>query len=329
MVSSRIEPFVPELAAAGELRAWHAIFQEISVSDFPDLPVPAFDAYVQRLCTAGSGHAVQRRWDARRDGGVLGTANAVLPTDDNRERAVLAVRVPTQERGAGVGTRLLRAALPRIRDHGCRWIASQVREGADGERWADALGFRQVLRLSSHRLDLRGVNPFRWPTDPPAGFTFRQWTDTAPDDLVAGFARARDAMADQPIGVSRYRHSPWSGAAVRGRHTRGRGVTPVRRRGERARWHGGGVHGDRCHPPPGAALPAGAVPAQHGGRPLTAGRDTDSPCRPAGQLPDVVGEFGAGGGVHGAARPCCSAVFHPRSCHRAELALSSVDGVRR
>jgi GNAT superfamily N-acetyltransferase len=207
-------PFAPRTAAPEELRAWYDIFREVAVTDFPDTPVPPYDAYVRQLCGPGQ-PGTQGRWDARLAGRVLGTASAVLPTDGNRERAVLAVRVAACDRGAGVGTRLLRAALPRVREHGCRWIASQVREGGDGERWANALGFRQVLRRSSHHLDVRAVDPARWRVDPPAGLTFRQWTDTAPEDLVAGFARARDAIADQPMGGSAYRHQPWTAERVR------------------------------------------------------------------------------------------------------------------
>jgi GNAT superfamily N-acetyltransferase len=214
-MSTETAPFAPGLASPEELRAWYDIFREIAVSDFPDASVPQYDVYVRQLCGSVPQHAVHERWDARRNGRVLGTASAVFPTDDNRERVVLAVRVPAQDRGAGVGTRLLRAALPRIREHGCRWIASQVREGADGEQWANTLGFRQVLRCSSHRLDIRGVDPSRWRIDPPTGFTFRQWTDTAPEDLLGGFARARNAMADQPIGGSSYRHPPWTAERVR------------------------------------------------------------------------------------------------------------------
>ncbi len=210
-----IAPFAPELASPDELRAWYEIFAAVSVADYPSAPLPPYDSYVQQLCAPESHNGLQQRWDARDNGRLLGTAIAVFPTDENSGLAIIGMRVPVQDRGAGVGTRLLQAILPQIHERGCRWITGTVKTPSDGEKWSRGLGFRSVAQRSSHHLDIKSVDPARWLVEPAPGFRLRQWVDTAPDDMVQGFAQARNAMADQPTGDSSYRHPAWTVERVR------------------------------------------------------------------------------------------------------------------
>ncbi|MEY9962485.1 GNAT superfamily N-acetyltransferase [Streptacidiphilus sp. MAP12-16] len=212
-MSLETAPFAPELASPDELRAWYEVFVAVSVADFPANPVPPYDYFVQQLCTTTSSPGL--RWDARDNGRLLGTVSAFFPTDENSEDVFIAVRVPAQDRRGGVGTQLLRAVLPQVHERSRRTISGEVKAGTDGERWTRALGFQTVLRLSSHHLDIKSVDPARWQVEPTPGFRLHQWIDTAPDDLVQGFARARNAMADQPIGESSYRHPTWNVERVR------------------------------------------------------------------------------------------------------------------
>jgi GNAT superfamily N-acetyltransferase len=207
-------PFAPELASPDELRAWYEIFVAVS-PDFPGAPVPPYDSFTQQLCQPTSHYGLQRRWTARDDGRLLGTASAIFPTDENSELAIITVRVPAENRRGGVGTRLLQAMLPQIHEHGCRTIIGTVKAGADGEKWASALGFQTVHQRSSHHLDITSVDPARWQVEPTPGFRLLQWMDTAPDDLVLGFARARNAIADSPTGESSYQHPSWTAERVR------------------------------------------------------------------------------------------------------------------
>ncbi|MFC1408175.1 GNAT family N-acetyltransferase [Streptacidiphilus sp. N1-12] len=213
-MSLETAPFVPELASPDELRAWYEILVAVSV-DFPSSPVPSYESYVHQLNQSTSFHGLLRRWDAREEGRLLGTANAIFPTDENSGLALISVRVPDRDRRAGVGTRLLRAMLPQIHEHGYRAIAGTVKAGADGERWANALGFQTVLQRSSHHLDITSADPALWQVEPKSGFRLHRWTDTAPEDLVQGFARARNAIADSPAGESSYRHPNWTAERVR------------------------------------------------------------------------------------------------------------------
>ncbi|MEY9963318.1 GNAT superfamily N-acetyltransferase [Streptacidiphilus sp. MAP12-16] len=212
-MSLETTPFAPDLASPDELRAWYEVFVAVSVADFPSNPAPPYDYYVQQLCTPTSSPAL--RWDARDNGRILGTVSAFFPTDENSEDAIIAVRVLAQDRRGGVGTQLLQAVLPQIHERGRRTISGEVKAGSDGERWTSALGFQTVLRLSSHHLDIKSVDPARWQVEPASGFRLHQWMDTAPDDLLQGFARARNAMADQPIGESSYQHPAWTAERVR------------------------------------------------------------------------------------------------------------------
>ncbi|MEV8092714.1 GNAT family N-acetyltransferase [Kitasatospora sp. NPDC085879] len=215
VISLETPPFAPEHASADELRAWYELAVTTIAADYPNSPVPPYDSYVQQLCQPTSYLGLQRLWVAREDGRLIGTASAAVPTDENSERAVITVRVSAENRRHGVGTRLLQAMLPELRERGCRMIAGQAKAGTDATRWTDALGFRTVAQRASHHLDLRNVDPARWQVPPAPGFRIRTWVDTAPDDVVQSFARARNAIADSPTGEASYRHPDWTVEQVR------------------------------------------------------------------------------------------------------------------
>ena len=213
-MSMEMAPFAPELASPDELRSWYEIFVAV-YPDFLSAPVPPYDSYVKQLCQPTSHHGLLLQWDARDNGRLLGTAMALFPTNENCERAIIIVRVPPQDRRGGVGTRLLQAVLPQVRERGCRTISGTVKVGADGDKWTNALGFEMVLQRSSHYLDIASEDPGRWQVEPIAGFRLHQWTDTAPDDLLQSFARARNAIADSPTSESSYQHPSWTAERVR------------------------------------------------------------------------------------------------------------------
>ncbi|MFJ9847877.1 GNAT family N-acetyltransferase [Streptomyces sp. NPDC101150] len=214
-MSLETEPFTAERASADELRAWYELSVTSTAADYPNSPVPPYDSYVQQLCKPTSYLGLQRLWVARDNGGVIGTASAVFPQDENSARAIITVRVSAHNRRRGVGTRLLRAMLPEIHARGCRTIAGQAKAGGDGEKWTQALGFRTVAQRASHHLNIKSVDPTRWQVPPAPGFRIERWADTAPDDLVQSFAQARNAIADSPTGEASYRHPDWTAERVR------------------------------------------------------------------------------------------------------------------
>ncbi len=214
-MSPVITPFAPELATPDELRAWYRIAVAAPILDLPGQPVVPYDSYAQQLCTPAANDRLFRRWDARDGGQILGTVSAILRTDENSELATVYARVAPQYRRKGVGTQLLRATLPEIREQGCQWIDSDVASGTDSAQWAGSLGFRAVLRRASHHLDVKNTDPALWQVPAAPGFRIQQWAEAAPDDLVQGFTQARNAMADQPIGWSNYQHPTWTVERVR------------------------------------------------------------------------------------------------------------------
>ncbi|WP_045305956.1 GNAT family N-acetyltransferase [Saccharothrix sp. ST-888] len=229
VMSLETAPFAAEHASSDELRAWYELAVTSTAADYPSSPVPPYDSYVQQLRQSTSYLGLQRLWVARDSGRLIGTASAVFPTDENSERAIISVRVSAQYRRRGVGTRLLQTMLPEIHERGCRRIAGQTKASADGEKWTNALGFRAVAQRASHHLDIKSVDPARWQVPPTPGFRIQKWVDTAPDDLVQSFARARNAIADSPTGETSYRHPDWTAERVRQYETRMREIGETHR----------------------------------------------------------------------------------------------------
>ena len=214
-MSVQIAPFAADTASAEDLHAWYDVFADVSRADSPGSPVSPSDHFVKRLCAPPSPLGRKLRWDARENGQLKGTAEAFLPADENDRCCVVTVRVPVRYRRRGLGTLLLRTILAQIRQEGCDTIAGEVPTGTDGEKWTAALHFKDVLRLSHYVLDITTADRTQWQAQPAAGFHLRRWTDAVPDDLLEGFARARNAMADQPIGDATFQHPDWTAERVR------------------------------------------------------------------------------------------------------------------
>jgi mycothiol synthase len=64
-------------------------------------------------------------------------------------------------------------------------------------------------------LHVADVDPALWDVRVPAGFRLAQWAEAAPDELVAAFAAARNAIGDAPNGESAYEHAEWTVERVR------------------------------------------------------------------------------------------------------------------
>ncbi|WP_152627037.1 GNAT family N-acetyltransferase [Streptacidiphilus melanogenes] len=214
-MSLEVAPFTPERASPEELREWYELLAEVSVADFPNDPVVPHDTYVRRLRESATSLRVRRHWEARDAGRLVGPAAANFRTGENSGYVDVALRVPTQNRGSGIATELLRAVLPEIHAHDCHTISGEVITGTAGEQLTNALGFRTVLRLTSHHLDVTTTDRARWQAEPAPGFRLRQWTDAAPDDLIQSFVHARNTMADQPLGDMSFKYPVWTVERVR------------------------------------------------------------------------------------------------------------------
>lgn len=145
-------------------------------------------------------------WLAREAGEPVGMARLSVGGDS---LAWLHLNVVPDHRRRGVGRELFDVAREAAGERpigGHYWTD-------DGAAFAEALGAR-----SEHR-DVRSELPLRDADLPepvlPAGFELRSWLGAAPDDLVASFASARNAIDDAP-GPEGQTYERWTVERVRG-----------------------------------------------------------------------------------------------------------------
>jgi len=177
-------------------------------------PFPGLGAAGYRLVRAGDG--------------VVGLVYLRFPEDENRHLALAEVVVHPDHRRRGIGTAAVRALLPELRARGRRVVEGWLVEaGGPGDRWARTLGFRTVRSVTRMALDLAGADRSRWVVEPPAGYRLERWTDAAPRELLASYARARCAIHDAPSGRSEFRSPDWTPRRVREaeRENRAKGIT--------------------------------------------------------------------------------------------------------
>jgi GNAT superfamily N-acetyltransferase len=136
------------------------------------------------------GGQLRLHWLAFEGGDPVGMAR--LSVDDDSTLAWLHLGVAPDRRRRGAGSALFRAA--RQAAHG-RAIGGH-HASTDGAAFARALGACGEQRDVRSELDLRGVT-LPEPGLPP-GYELRSWSGAAPDELVASFATARNAIDDAP-----------------------------------------------------------------------------------------------------------------------------------
>jgi ribosomal protein S18 acetylase RimI-like enzyme len=184
--------------------------------DRPDEETPPFEAAVGRLLTPLTARGPEQFWCVRVDGHLVGMATVGFPDDENGALAMTDIRVHPDHRRRGIGTALLRAALPTMRERHRATVAGWgVTAGGAGSRWAETLGFRVVHHDVLQVLDLGQSDPERWDTGAPAGYRIARWAGSAPDDLLVSYARARVAIHDAPSEDTSYRDPQWTPERVR------------------------------------------------------------------------------------------------------------------
>ncbi|WP_433795017.1 N-acetyltransferase family protein [Actinoplanes sp. CA-252034] len=154
------------------------------------------------------------------DGRPLGSARVYLPSGGGS--ADLRITVHPAERRAGVGTRLLRAAVESATGRGLpALLGPAVEEGSAGESFCVAAGMRRVLALTYTRLDLGSFSGEAGSVD---GYRIVHWEGAVTDELAGTFARSRRAMDDMPMDDAAWEPDVWDvkrlhtvAAAVAGR----------------------------------------------------------------------------------------------------------------
>lgn len=225
MTGVKITSFHPASAPEDDLSEFHQVLVATYAAEYPGLACPPYASFAEQLRMPTSLAGPRRFWVARSDGRIIATATAFFPELENRQLAIATVRVSPELRRQGIGTALLRAILPDVRAQGRDTMTGQLRADGDSEQWARSRGFRKVQQSALQSLTVADVDPGLWEMPAPPGFRAERWIAAAPQELVEGFARARTAITDAPMGESSRRFPDWTVQRVREREAeiKGRG----------------------------------------------------------------------------------------------------------
>jgi RimJ/RimL family protein N-acetyltransferase len=206
----------PATAGGEDLRGCHEVVVRSAAIDTPGEPPMSFEHYVGRLKNTPPDLGPTLRWIAGDGGRVVGTARASFPASENDRVATLDVTVHPGHRRRRVGTDILRAVLPVVRERGRTVVdAWGVKKGASGDAWTSALGFRCVHSTVLQAIRLTDADRATPPGCPDRAYRLDRWIGAAPERLVESYARARSAIHDAPTGEATYRSPDWTTERVR------------------------------------------------------------------------------------------------------------------
>lgn len=182
-----VRPFVPAQASEGELAAVYRMYRAVQEATAPrDQP---------RSRQEFEGYLVHQ--SAPRECWVYGDTPVGF-VELAANTATQLGRVPhllvaPESRRQGVGRALLAVLQGRARELGLRRLRGTYADDA-GRAFAAAVGARSgnTLRRSMMRL------PMRAPVTPVPGYRLRSWVDAVPDELLASYVVARNAVNDAP-----------------------------------------------------------------------------------------------------------------------------------
>ncbi len=201
-----------------EIDAWTAVLAAARSVDLPEAPPPARTEVAGRLSvTPARGRAAL--WVA--DGGA-GVAALLLFTDEaNAHTAfldVLAVRPDARRRG--LGRALWEQVRAELLAQGRTSVLTLVDLGGPGERFAQELGFENVLPMAWYEQDVpRQTQAPAGSPDPVApGYALRAWHGLVPDDWAGPLATAHGAMEDAPMGDIDEKTETWTPQRLHAAH---------------------------------------------------------------------------------------------------------------
>jgi mycothiol synthase len=210
----RIDELDPHAASEDELGQVFELHHAVRTHDLPEDDPPTYASVTSPMKAPDPVWGRLHFFAARIDGRMQGVARVALMANENRDWATVEILVHPEHRRRGIGTELLGASLPVIEADGRRTVAlSNVVEGSPGEAFGLAHGFVRKFATVAQRLLVADAVAER--AGDVLGYHFVAWTDRAPDELVESFAAARTAIADAPIGESKWRHPEWTAERVR------------------------------------------------------------------------------------------------------------------
>jgi GNAT superfamily N-acetyltransferase len=202
-------------ATEDELTGYYELRRDVLLTDQPADPAPTYDAVVGRLRVPLQGWGDCRYWVARLDGRMVGSATVGFPAPVNRHQGRTEIVVHPDLRRRGIGTALLRAVLPALRDDARSVVEGWTVKDTPGADWASGLGFREVRETALQCLVLADAGSDTLAVDPPPGYRLHRWPDRIPDGVLASYAAVRSAIADAPRGEASDQAARWSPQRVR------------------------------------------------------------------------------------------------------------------
>lgn len=213
-----ISPLDPDDAPEADLADVHALALAAHPIDMPEDPAPGYDLVIGNLRQTHFPQEARFCWAARVDGHVVGYAKLLLLSGPNSGLGQIRVLVHPGYRRQGLGTELMRHAAAQTGQSGrARALAWPVKPASAGESWVKRLGFVTTLHTVIQRLEVRGdTTGMVWDAPVAPGYRLVQWRDTAPEDLLAEYARSRQAIGDGPSGSSSYTDDQkWTPESIR------------------------------------------------------------------------------------------------------------------
>lgn len=215
-LSLQTAPLDPATADEAELRGVFEVIAAASRVDSPDLPPVTFESAVARLNNPQPNITPARRWTARQGDRVVALASLYFPPAENSFLGLLELVVHPDVRRSGVGSALLRAIAPELREDGRTQLECwNVRQEGAGEWFGKALGFRVVCTTIFQKLPLGQVDRASLAVVPADGYRLQDWSGSAPTELVESYAHARQAIADSPFGRSAFQFPAWTVERIR------------------------------------------------------------------------------------------------------------------
>lgn len=209
-------PFDPYTATGQDLADVHILRAEATSTDRPEDPPVSYEEAIGRLRHQPLAGGPCRHWAAYLQDRLIGLAEIALPDGDNATVALGEIDVRPSCRRRGIGTALLRAAMPAILAVGRGTVVGGgLKLDGAGARWTEALGFQVTRRVVMQQLDIDATDPGIWEIQPPSGYRTVRWAGQAPADLLASFAAARPAFDDAPRGQTSYRPTAWTPQLIR------------------------------------------------------------------------------------------------------------------
>jgi len=212
----QITRFEPATASAAELSEYIQVELAASTADEPQNSELTADLALARLTRPPSEFQRRLHWVARvpRIAEPVGVAMLALFGGADSDLAAIRITVDPGQRRRGIGTALLRELAMAAGSRNTLFMEN-IRPGTPARAFADHHEFAVVQRTVQLSLDLDLADRARWQVGGAPGYRLTRWTGAAPEDLLASYANARNAIRQAPHGDMSFTEPEWTPQRVR------------------------------------------------------------------------------------------------------------------